>query len=176
MFLGSYQIEPLTAALMKMPTSLPLTVPRLIQSCAYSVLSAFMSTALDRSSTLPALASSAIWPGPGRPARSGGLPPWVRVVRTAFRSRVPSYWTWTPVASWNGLTMAMKLSCSSPVQVPSTVTVPPIWVSGGRGTAATVPPAGDGLAAAAGDAAGDAAGLAAAADGLAAAAAAGLAA
>src|SRR5439155_24321849 len=84
-----------------------------------------ISSTLLRYTSLPALANSAIWPGPGSPASSGGLPPCTRVVSTALRSRVPSYSTFVPVASSNGLTIARKLSCSLPPQVPSTPTVPP---------------------------------------------------
>src|SRR5215208_2775346 len=113
-----------------------------------------------RSISLPARASSAICPGPGRPARSGGLPPWTRVVRMALRSRVPSYSTVTPVCSSNGLTIARKLSCSLPPQVASTETRPPIRSNGAGLVAGAAAAAGEGEgdgAAAAGDGAGEAA-------------------
>src|SRR5664279_5960700 len=63
-----------------------------------------------------------IWPGPGRPARSGRTPDATPVVRTVFRSRVPVYFTVAPVWVSQGLTMAMKASCSAAPQVPMTVT------------------------------------------------------
>src|SRR5262245_46356240 len=112
---------------MKIPTCLPPAWPSFCHSSEYCAWKVVLSKTVPRSISLPALANSAIWPGPGRPARSGGFPPCTRVVSTAFRSRVPSYWTLTPVLSSKGLTIARKLSCSSPPQVASTLTEPPIF-------------------------------------------------
>src|SRR4051812_31577409 len=83
--------------------------------------------------SLPCFAKSAIWPGPGRPATSGGFPPPTRVASTALRSLVPSYWTLMPVLSSNGFTIARNESCSAPPHVPRTETVllpllPPVVV------------------------------------------------
>src|SRR5690606_2354184 len=73
----------------------------------------------------PASAYSAIWPGPGRPARSGRTPEATPVVRTVLMSRVPVYLTVAPVCSSHGLTISRKASCSLPPHVPITVTVAP---------------------------------------------------
>src|SRR5579885_1894866 len=90
-----------------------------------------MSSTFARSINLPCLANWAIAPGPGRPARSGGLPAETRVVSTALRSRVPSYCILAPEASSHGLTSDMNVCCSSPPQVASTLTVPPtFWIWG----------------------------------------------
>src|SRR5664279_2807765 len=118
--LGSYQIRPLIEVLMKTPTILPLTVPRSTSGAAVSDLYVLTSRTVLRSVRL--LAHSFIWPGPGRPARSGRTPDATPVVRTVLRSRVPVYFTVAPVWVSHGLTMAMKASCSVPPQVPMTVT------------------------------------------------------
>src|SRR5262245_56755378 len=124
---------------MKMPTCLPSTWASLVQSSAYHWPIWLLSSTVERSISLPWRPNCAIWPGPGRPAVSGGLPPETRVVSTALRSRVPSYWTLAPVASSYGLTMARKFCCSSPPQVASTLTLPPTCCSCGLVAAAGVP-------------------------------------
>src|ERR1700730_2231029 len=124
--LGSYQIRLLRAALMKMPYCLPLTWTSFCQLSPYWLVIADWSTMLSRAISLAALAKVIIWPGPGRPARSGGLPAVTRVVRTALRSRVPSYWILIPVLSSKGFTMARKDACSEPPQVARIFTVPPL--------------------------------------------------
>src|SRR5664279_2931938 len=118
--LGSYQIRPVMAVLMNTPIILPLTVPRSTSGAAVSDLYVLTSRTVLRSVRL--LAHSFIWPGPGRPARSGRTPDATPVVRTVLRSRVPVYFTVAPVWVSHGLTMAMKASCSVPPQVPITVT------------------------------------------------------
>src|SRR5581483_7181493 len=116
---------------MKIPTCLPSAWARLNQSCEYHCFIVFMSSTFARSINLPCLANWAIAPGPGRPARSGGLPAETRVVSTALRSRVPSYCILAPEASSHGLTSDMNVCCSSPPQVASTLTVPPtFWIWG----------------------------------------------
>ncbi len=83
-----------------------------------------MSSTVPRSTSRPWAASSAILAGSGSTARSGGLPALIRVVSTAFRSRVPVNSTLTPVWASNGLTMRLKVSSSWPPQIPRTVTAP----------------------------------------------------
>ena len=68
------------------------------------------------------------------------MPDWTPVVRTAFRSRVPVYWTLMPVESSNGLTIARNESCSDPPHVPMTVTEPPTWPPLPAGEAPGLPP------------------------------------
>src|SRR5262245_32273089 len=85
-----------------------------------------MSRMPSRGLSAPAAAKSAIWPGPGRPARSGSTPEATPVVRTALRSRVPVYLTVLPVSCSHGATICLKAASSSPPQVPITVTLPPV--------------------------------------------------
>src|SRR6478736_2903532 len=84
-----------------------------------------MSMTSFRGLRAPAWTYSAIWPGPGRPARSGSRPDWMPVDRMLLMSRVPVYWTLAPVWSSHGFTIAMNDSCSVPVHVPMTETEPP---------------------------------------------------
>ena len=77
--------------------------------------------------SLPWSAYWYIWPGPGRPAISGGLPAWSRVVSVAAMSRVLSYSTLMPVCCSKGLTTALKESASLPAQTLRTWTTPPVW-------------------------------------------------
>src|SRR6185503_4489818 len=84
-----------------------------------------MSMTSFRGLRAPAWTYSAIWPGPGRPARSGSRPDWMPVVRMLLMSRVPVYSTLAPVWSSHGFTIAMNDSCSAPVHVPMTETEPP---------------------------------------------------
>src|SRR5262249_27413084 len=69
---------------------------------------------------------SAICPGPGNPARSGSTPDATPVVNTVLISRVPVYFTFAPVCCSHGATMLKNAFCSSPPQVPITVTVLPL--------------------------------------------------
>src|SRR5215213_6463758 len=85
---------------------------------------------LPRSFSAPWRANSAIWPGPGRPATSGGWPLATPSQSIPLRSRVPTYWTVTPDCCSNGRTMAMKASSSVPSHEPTTWTMPPSWPSG----------------------------------------------
>src|SRR5690242_1655140 len=92
---GSNQIRPLTAVLMNTPTCLPLTLPSSTNGAAVSEVYVGTSMTLPRSTRLSAHVT--IWPGPGRPARSGRTPDATPVVRTVLRSRVPVYLTEAPV-------------------------------------------------------------------------------
>ncbi len=93
---GSNQIRPLTAVLMKTPTCLPLTCAEVDQGGRGLGLcrSARRARRRGRRGCRP---TAAIWPGPGRPARSGRTPDATPVVRTVLRSRVPVYFTFAPV-------------------------------------------------------------------------------
>src|SRR4029079_603828 len=74
----------------------------------------------------PAWAYCFIWPGPGRPARSGRTPDATPVVRIWLMSRVPVYLTVLPVSFSQGATMALKFFSSSPPHVPITLTGLPL--------------------------------------------------
>src|SRR5262249_8334986 len=60
------------------------------------------------------------------PATSGRTPEATPVVSTVLMSRVPVYFTLAPVCCSQGATIFRNAACSSPPQVPITVTVLPL--------------------------------------------------
>src|SRR5690349_14438665 len=111
---------------MNTPTVLPSTMPRSTSAFAVSSLYLAMSSTSSSGLSAPACAYCAIWPGPGRPARSGRTPEATPVVRIWLMSRVPVYLTLLPVCCSQGATIARKFFCSSPPHVPMTLTVLPL--------------------------------------------------
>src|SRR5918996_4390055 len=109
---------------MKTPTSWSSTDPATAQPGSYSSLrTSWTSWGSGFRSSLRA--NCAMTPGPGSPARSGGVPPSTRCWRTASMSRVLSTSTVAPVSSSQGATIAWKLSSSAPPQTARTETVSP---------------------------------------------------
>src|SRR4029450_450942 len=108
---------------MNTPTVFPSTVPRSTSAFAVSSLYLAMSSTSSSGLSAPAWAYCFIWPGPGRPARSGRTPDATPVVRIWLMSRVPVYLTVLPVSFSQGPTMALKFFSSTPPHVPMTLTV-----------------------------------------------------
>jgi hypothetical protein len=114
------------AALMKTPYTLPSVFPSSASAGTVSFWYVGRSRTSSSATSLPAWAYSAICPGPGSPARSGSTPEATPVVRTVLMSRVPVYLTFAPVRCSHGSTIFRNAVCSSPPQVPMTVTSLPL--------------------------------------------------
>jgi hypothetical protein len=116
----------LTSALYGMPQMWPSLVIRPIVF-GYSALSLAGSINVDTSTTLPSAAYARIGVGCASMARSGGVPPWIRVLSTvSWLEPMLSTWILMPVAVAKSASAAAKLVPSPPIHCVWIETVLPL--------------------------------------------------